>query len=293
MIQPLLLPLIILTAAVEFAYATTPDVIYGEDNRIDTVESKNAFHKKLAASTAAHILRSDIHVVNGKATFEGRVLNDWISEGFGRDLCDDEKFKQQANFSNCSGFLVAPDIVVSAGHCFQGNECNTFDWVFNYKTAKAGDLTVSVSESDIYHCKEVISFESPRMGGGKDYAVVRLDRPVKGIAPLKVAAKTPALGTPLVMIGHPSGLPQKIADGASVKEIISQGFKANVDAFGGNSGSAVFNEKTGEVVGILVNGADDYSLDSEKGCIRVAKLSQEDGKEGVSGVEQFLKFLKP
>lgn len=288
MIQSLLLPFLILTVS-ESLYAAPP-VIYGEDNRIDTVESKSAFHKKLAASTAAHILRSDIHLVNGKATFKEKVLNDFISEQFGVGLCDGERFKEQANYSNCSGFLVAPDIVVTAGHCYQGNECNTFDWVFNYKIARAGDRTVSVNESDVYHCKEVIQ---EQLGGGKDFAVIRLDRPVKGIAPLKVAAKTPALGTTLVMIGHPSGLPQKIADGASVKDILAFGFKANVDAFGGNSGSAVFNDKTGEVVGILVNGANDYSHDSESGCIRPAKLSQEDGKEGISGVEQFLPFLKP
>jgi len=291
LIQLLLLPFIIVTA-VEFAYATTPDVIYGEDNRIDTVESKNSFHKKLAAGTAAHILRSEIRLVNGKATFEDYVLGDFISGNLGGEMCDDERFKKQVAYSNCSGFLVAPDIIVSAGHCFQGNECSTYDWVFNYKTAKAGDLTVTINEDDVYHCKEVISAEGPRMGRGTDYAVIRLDRPVKGVTPLKVAAKSPSVGTPLVMIGHPSGLPQKIADGASVKKILAKGFNANVDAFGGNSGSAVFNEKTGEVVGILVNGANDYTLDSESGCIRVAKLSQEDGQEGVSGVEQFLPFLK-
>ena len=138
MIQPLLMPFLFFSV-MEIAHATAPDVIYGDDNRIDTVESKNAFHKKLAASTAAHILRSEIHFENGKATFKDQTLNSWIAERYGRELCEGERFKDQANYSNCSGFLVAPDIVVTAGHCYQGNECTTFDWVFNYKTAKAGD----------------------------------------------------------------------------------------------------------------------------------------------------------
>ena len=287
MIQPLLLPFLFL--ALSETVKAAPPVIYGEDNRIDTVESKNAFHMKLAASTAAHVLRSDIQIVNGKATFSDRVLNDFMTEAYGMHLCDDERYKNQVIFSNFSGFLVAPDIIVTAGHCFQRNECTTYDWVFNYKIAKAGDLEVTVDENDVYHCQEVVK---QQLGGGKDFAVIRLDRAVKGIAPLKVAAKSPSLDTPLVMIGHPSGLPQKIADGATVKEILEFGFKANVDAFGGNSGSAVFNEKTGEVVGILVNGANDYSLDSRSRCIRAAKLSQEDAKEGISGVEQFAPFLK-
>ena len=35
-------------------------------------------------------------------------------------------------------------------------------------------------------------------------------------------------------------------------------FNANLDTYGGNSGSAVFNASTGEVEGILVRGATDY-----------------------------------
>ncbi len=269
------------------AHATTP-VIYGEDNRVETVESTSALYKRLAASTAVQISQKHLQVMSGKVQFDGQTLNDYIGMKYGPQMCEGERFKEQVAYGNCSGFLVAPDILVTAGHCYQSDECDTYDWVFNYKVAKAGDNHVTVSEQDIYHCKEVIASQS----SGKDFAVIRLSRPVKGVAPLKVAAKTPGLGTSLVLIGHPSGLPTKIADGATVKKMISTGFKANVDAFGGNSGSAVFNTQTGEVVGILVNGADDYTIDSENGCVRVAKQSQDKGDEGVSGVEQFLQYLK-
>jgi len=287
----MLLPLILISAALN-VHAVAPDVIYGEDNRVDTVESRSAFHKQLAAGTAAQILRADIPILRaGKGTFEGQILNDFIKMKYGPDLCDGERFKEQVAFANCSGFLVAPDILVSAGHCFQANECESHDWVFNYKTAKADDLTVTINEEDIYSCDHVISMKAPRRSGDQDYAVIKLMKKVKGVKPLKVARATPGVGTPLVLIGHPSGLPQKIADGATVKKMISTGFEANVDAFGGNSGSAVFNERTGEVVGILVNGEEDYSLDSAQGCMKPAYLSQDKGGEGVSGVEQFLPHL--
>lgn len=274
-------------ALISVAHATTP-VIYGDDNRVEVVESKSALFKTLAASTAAQVSKQYISAMSGKVLFDSQTLNDYIQMKYGPSLCEGEKFKEQVAVGNCSGFLVAPDILVTAGHCYASNECDTYDWVFNYKTARAGDKTVTVNENDVYNCKEVIAHET----FGKDFAVIRLDRPVKGVTPLKVAKKTPGVGTSLVLIGHPSGLPTKIADGATVQKVISTGFKANVDSFGGNSGSAVFNDKTGEVVGILVNGADDYSIDSAVGCVRVAKLSQNDGKEGVSGVEQFLPFLK-
>lgn len=282
----MLLPLILISAALNVS-ATVP-VIYGEDNRIDTVESKSAFHKELALGTAAQIARVDIpSLKNGKGIFEEQVLNDIIQMKYGPELCDGERFKKQVAVSNCSGFLVAPDVIVSAGHCFTSNECETHEWVFNYKTTKAGELTVPVKEEDIYTCDHVISMKA----GSVDYAVIKLIKPVKGVKPLKVARATPPVGTPIVLIGHPSGLPQKIADGATIKSKIPTGFRANVDAFGGNSGSAVFNEKTGEVVGILVNGADDYTLDSAQGCMKAAHLSQDKGEEGVTGVEQFLQFL--
>ncbi len=272
---------------ISVAHATTP-VIYGEDNRVEVVDSKSALFKALAAGTAAQISKQHINAMSGKVLLDGQTLNDFISMKYGPSLCEEERFKEQVAVGNCSGFLVAPDILVTAGHCYAENECDTYDWVFNYKAARSGDKTVSVNESDVYNCKEVIAQST----SGKDFAVIRLDRAVKGVTPLKVAKQTPGVGTSLVLIGHPSGLPTKIADGATVQKVISTGFKANVDSFGGNSGSAVFNDKTGEVVGILVNGATDYSIDSANGCVRVAKLSQNDGKEGVSGVEQFLPFLK-
>ena len=43
-------------------------------------------------------------------------------------------------------------------------------------------------------------------------------------------------------------------------------FSSNLDTFGGNSGSAVFNADTGEVEGILVRGEADYVNDRRRGC---------------------------
>jgi hypothetical protein len=41
---------------------------------------------------------------------------------------------------------------------------------------------------------------------------------------------------------------------------------ANLDTYGGNSGSPVFNHRTGEVEGILVRGENDYVYDPGQGC---------------------------
>ena len=66
------------------------------------------------------------------------------------------------------------------------------------------------------------------------------------------------VGEPLCLIGHPWGLPTKVSHTAEVlKNDGLTWFMANLDSFEGNSGSAVFNELTGEVEGILVRGKPD------------------------------------
>ena len=166
--------------------------------------------------------------------------------------------------------------------------CSDSSWVFNYKVKAAGDKTAEVSEADIYHCKEVIVSQIRP----NDFALVRLDRVVKGVQPLKLSAGIPKKGTPLVVIGHPTGLPQKIADGAVVVSESGGEIKANLDTFGGNSGSAVFHDKTGEVVGILVNGAADYDFDKVSGCVRPVRMANNKGEEGVTASTVFAEFLK-
>lgn len=282
--------ILILALASSSLFAVTPDVIYGEDNRTDTINSKSALFKTLATSTAVQIAKRDLGKRSTK--LEAPTLNDFISMGGNANLCEDEPFRNQVAAGNCSGFLVAPDLLVTAGHCYGADECETYDWVFDYKIAHAGDLSVTVKEENTYSCEKIVAIARPTSPGQKDFAVIKLDRSVRGVTPLKVAEKTPGVGTEIVVIGYPSGLPQKITDGAEVRKKLPNGFKANLDTFRGNSGSAVFNAKSGEVVGILVNGANDWSFNGEKMCMSAAKLPATSANEGVSGVEQFKDHLK-
>jgi len=64
---------------------------------------------------------------------------------------------------------------------------------------------------------------------------------------------------PVHIIGHPVGLPAKYAAGAQVRDNSSAAyFVANLDSFGGNSGSPVFNAETHFVEGVLVRGDTDF-----------------------------------
>src|SRR5690606_28703319 len=97
-------------------------------------------------------------------------------------------------------------------------------------------------------------------------------------------------GDKLVVIGHPAGIPTKVAGDAYVREVKDTHFVANLDTFGGNSGSAVFNEKTGLIEGILVRGWQDFSYSN--GC-RKSYVCKDDGCSGedVTRVDQALSFI--
>ena len=262
----------------------SPKIIYGEDNRKDTFESDSALFKELAQSTAAQIAKENIKIVGSSAELRGPSLGEVFR------LCSKERFRHQPFIASCSGFLVAPDIIATAGHCFQtGDSCKQYHWVFNYKVSESTQRNVTVDASDVYKCKEVIKASLTKT---TDFALVRLDRKVEGALPVKISKDLPKIGTEVVLIGHPSGLPQKIADGGKIKAVSATEFKANVDAFQINSGSAVFNAATGDLLGILVRGQKDYLTDEKLKCTVANTTSDDEEGEDISSFTQFIDYLK-
>ncbi|MBI3299109.1 MAG: trypsin-like peptidase domain-containing protein [Elusimicrobia bacterium] len=253
-----------------------PDVIYGDDDRLDLWQSSNQALKDLADSTAALFQGSGVSMSE-----DGKTANlATHSYGDSYGLCDDEPFKEQSAGAFCSGSLVGPDTMMTAGHCIRSAEaCKTTKFVFGFGIAKEGGKTPDkVGSSEVYGCAELIGREE--VGTGADWALVKLDRTVTNHKVLKVnRSGAPAKGTPLVVIGHPAGLPTKIAGGASVRDHKNGYFTANLDTYGGNSGSAVFNAVTGQIEGILVRGENDYVYDSEKQCRR-SNVCTADGCRG-------------
>jgi hypothetical protein len=193
-------------------------------------------------------------------------------------LCKDEPFYEQGSGAFCSGSLVAPDVIMTAGHCVtSADECAGTKFVFGFAVKKKGVLPQTVPASEVYGCKELIGRR--QVNDGADWALVRLDRRVTGHVPLKLNL-TGAIApkTEVLVIGHPAGLPTKIAGGAHVRDSSNPGFfVANLDTYGGNSGSAVFNAATGLVEGILVRGEEDYV---QRGSCRVSNVCPVDGCRG-------------
>jgi V8-like Glu-specific endopeptidase len=251
-------------------------VIYGKDNRKDLYQVRNALHQKLAMSTAGMIDIGHFQKSSRDGFFD---LHSTPTLELGQNICPSEAFAQQTIAPTCSGFLVGPDTLVTAGHCYKSfdtpqNVCRDFAWVFEYDMKSAThNPNKDIPITNVYLCKKVMTAV---LNEWSDYAVIKLDRPVLGREALKFRTSGKISDSAsLMVIGHPTGLPTKVSDGGKVTHNAEPTtFSTTLDTFHGNSGSAVFDAKTGLVEGILIQGKSDYMPSDTKdplSCLVVNK----------------------
>lgn len=231
----------------------SPAAVFGVDDRELIHQSSPAF--ELSRSTAVAILTSLYSDLD-----EQRMSID--VDRLDSLLCPSEKLYGQTSLAYaCSGFLVAPNLIATAGHCMVNtgvsiNEtelyCEAYSWLFDYTIQLDVD---SVDRSNLYHCKQIVYAINEDVYPYRDFALIELDRPVVGRPPLRISDESPLVGESLSMIGHPFGAPATLSKNAQVfvNNTDRQSFITSLDAFSGNSGSAVFNSQN-EVVGILIAG---------------------------------------
>ncbi len=274
--------------------------IYGEDNRKDFFEMAPQF-QALADSVVSFWKADKIETLN-----PGGVRLKTVNFGERLNLCPGEKFREQPIGAFCSGSLVGEDLVMTAGHCIKNEtDCQNARMVFGFGVKRQGEAAVTaLPAAEVYSCSRIVKrFLGGEPGSsnptgqnlGADYALIKLDRKVPNHRPLPVnrGAKLKR-GDGIFVIGHPVGLPVKLAGYATVRDFSKVGyFVADLDTFGGNSGSAVFNVKTKKIEGILVRGDEDF-LDSPAGCTTMATYEQTGGRgEDVTKIEVLLRDIPP
>lgn len=243
---------------------TRPKVIYGDDNRVEVNEAPPVLAK--AASGVALLIRTEDLSADPNNTDNVFLKSQSLAKRY--NLCASERFAQQPTAGFCTGFLVAPDVLVTAGHCLTDIPCSEVSFVFGFTSSVFQKNPVSVSKSSVFACKntEVIYTYG---GESYDFAITRLSTPAP-YPPLSVRkADEVQENQTVAIIGHPAGLPLKIAAGEDtlVQRVRSDGprFDANLDILEINSGSPVVDAQTGVVEGILVGGWADF-ISTESGC---------------------------
>lgn len=264
---------------------TTSRGVFGEDDRME-VQDAEGFEDYVRA-TAVMVPKT---YVRGTRIF-GPSLRTVLSHRFGIDsFADDVKFLDQPASGSCTGFLIAPDILVTAGHCIETLEdAKKFVWVFDYTSdVKYDGQYLEVDQEDIFEVVEVLSAELDDVTES-DYSVLRLARKSDRRPYRFRTSGTIALNENVYTVGSPTGIPLKLAENAVVVENTAENwFKSDIDVFPGNSGGPVF-DKAGWIEGILVRGAvelssgdfsADFIHDTVCNCIRTVNFNEVAGTAG-------------
>jgi V8-like Glu-specific endopeptidase len=256
----------------------SPRVIYGIDDREDVFESSDSLMKELSKSVAAQILTTHFDALLGQGSLDYVLGNKTLRD---EGMCSTERFVDQPAEANCSGFLIGADILVTAGHCVRdASQCANHFWVFDYANRDSVQVGAFHFDNDqVYKCTGVLS-RVKEDGAGNDYAVLKLDRKVLGRKPLKIRKSGKVSNDAvLTVFGFPSGIPLKITTGATIRDNSnSVFFTMNSDTYGGNSGSAVVDTRTGIVEGILVRGDTDYMQEEGQECYSSVKREENFGR---------------
>ena len=233
-------------------------IIYAEDDRLDYYEIYDLDIQEQARACPA-LMQSNRLVAQEDGSYNIRpyMQADGTTWTYGERYDFEDivlRFKDQPMASSCSSFLVAPNIVITAGHCVHNkteDQLSEIRFVFGYWMNSSSEANLNVPAENVYAIKRIIHSEYSRLHA-LDYAVIELDREVTVADPLTISDEQVEVGDYVYIIGYPNGLPLKYAPNAQVHRVNEQSFIASLDAFKGNSGSPVFNAN-GEIVGVYIS----------------------------------------
>ena len=266
-------------ADVSVASAEFP-VVYGEDGRRDLYQVTSPGLGDLASGSAVALIpqRWETQLRNG--TWYSSTPDLETSTG----VCSTTAFADQPSIAFCSGVLVDVDVVLTAAHCQPSDAaCDQTLFVFDY-ALDAANTPRALGADSIYRCRRALLRDLER-----DIAMIQLDRPVaspRQPAPMRGLNRGAAsTGDGVTLVGYPDGIPLKIDEGGAITGREGDDYLTSSDAFGGNSGSAVYDDQR-EVIGLLVAGQEDY-VQAPEGCLQPSVLPETAGEEVVASI-QFL-----
>ncbi|MEZ4256136.1 MAG: serine protease [Polyangiales bacterium] len=238
------------------------ELIFGSDDRKQYYQHTSEWLRERGAHSAMALIgpgnldQRDPRDVRIKLTVK--------TVGEVHDLCESVPFREEPAAANCSATLIAPDLVLTAGHCLgDASDCSSFAFVFGYRYDAADELAHMTAE-DVYACKRRIVYDESDL---IDHAIMQLDRPVHPRyhpAPVRFEDMELAKGTPVATASFGQGIPLKLDDQGKVtnnavdmENGVTKYFETTLDTFPGSSGAGVYTHD-GRVAGVHVRGAESY-----------------------------------
>ncbi|MBB6239949.1 hypothetical protein HDC90_004611 [Pedobacter sp. AK013] len=225
------------------------------DSRVEIreIDPQTAFGKGVlinAAAVAIVVEKDKLHQI-AKDAYQLDISS---SLGKKYQLCPGESFITQPVLGSGTAFLIGKDRMITAGHVFSG-KIQDYAVIFGFELANQAGGIQSIIAADSVYFPTTIIHHSDEL----DLTAFTLDRETTAAALQTGAEKELSNGVGIYMIGHPYGLPKKVAANAAIEDNTGADyFYTSLDAFQGNSGSPVFSVATHKLIGVLIGGQADF-----------------------------------
>ncbi len=263
----------------------------GEGLRLDMYEISDPHIQRNARAVASIWMKENV-----KNTGNNLFALQYQPYGKSFNLCLCEPYYHQPIVAGrlCTGFLIKPDVIATAGHCADEKNVKNLCFVFGYEMKQADYPVTQVPDRDIYHGVEILQRVYNPMGNGTDWALVKLDRNVSNRETLSLATTDIHPSQGVYVLGYPSGLPLKYIPEEPVNTMKETFFSAELSVYSGNSGSPVFCKDSHQVVGIVVRGDQQDFRWTGKGwmSIRYPNSMIKSNAPQCTKVSQFLSFCR-
>ena len=133
--------------------------VYGIDDRVD-VGSTSVQVQFAAKAVGALIRRPKLFDLGPAYDYNKKSFQSVYKEG-GKPLCEDENFRDQNILAFCTGFLIAPNLMLTAGHCIKTQaDCDGTQIAFDFETSSEKKFGPDLlAKKNTYGCKNLIARE--------------------------------------------------------------------------------------------------------------------------------------
>ena len=243
----------------------------GTDDRVQIRSAHDPRAVVWAGAVAAITRRSGLNLRQ-----DGTFTADAPTLGARQNLCAGERFAEEPTLAFCSAWLIAPDLVATAGHCLNAATCDDLAFVFDYDVAGASRNIARIPAASVYFCSEVVAHEAD---DERDFAVVRLDRLTTQRTPFSLDPQPPARGAKLGLLGYPSGVYAKADLGGELLNSSRERIEATLDSFRAHSGGVVLDLASGKAVGIQIRGGSS-NYEQRGSCSVTAHVTEQAVRDG-------------